>query len=419
MRIVTLKNGLRVLLLPQPHLKSACFGLWVASGSVFETAENNGVSHFIEHIVFKGSTARTALEIAKQTDRLGASLNAYTSKEFTHFYTRAPGENITAAAEILLDMVLHPRLDENDIETEKGVILEEIGMCEDDPADLCYELAESSLFNGTPYALQILGTRESVRRTDRAKFLLQLARCYTARRMVIGVGGAFDEAAVLGLIERFCAGLPAGDAAAFPPLSCRQGIYRKQAQFEQTHLMLTAPGTALWHPDRFALQTVLFLLGTGASSRLNQRIREQLGLVYQIDAWAGRFVSGGYLAVSLSLSGENQRTALAETCSIIRDLPDSITQEELDIAKAKLTSGLLMNREQPHAALAAFGVDLLLRGEITEDEALLQGVRSVTLQQAKDAAARYLDPDAFSLTAVGAVQSEAFYGAILKGDESR
>ena len=121
----------------------------------------------------------------------------------------------------------------------------------------------------------------------------------------------------------------------------------------------------------------------------------------------------------LSLSGENQRIALAETCSIIRDLPGSITQEELDIAKAKLTSGLLMNREQPHAALAAFGVDLLLRGEITEDEALLQGVRSVTLQQAKDAAARYLDPDAFSLTAVGAVQSEAFYGAILKGDESR
>ncbi len=419
MRIVTLQNGLRVLLLPQPHLKSAYCGLWVASGSVFETAENNGVSHFIEHIVFKGSKTRSALEIAKQTDRLGASLNAFTGKEFTHFYTRAPGGNITAAAEILLDMVLHPRLDEADIETEKGVILEEIGMCEDDPADLCYELAETSLFDGSPYALQILGTKQSVQQTDKAKFLRQLARCYTAKRMVIGVGGAFNEDEILDLIERYCADLPAGEAAVFSPLACRQGVYRKKARFEQTHLMLTAPGTALWHPDRFALQTVLFLLGTGASSRLNQRIREQLGLVYQIDAWAGRFVTGGYLAVALSLSGENQKTALCETCNIIRELPGSITQDELDIAKAKLTSGLLMNREQPHAQLAAFGVDLLLRGDILEDEALLQGVRSVTLQQAKDAAARYLAPGSFSLTAVGAVQSEAFYEAILKGDESR
>lgn len=419
MRIVTLKNGLRVLLLPQRHLKSACFGLWVASGSVFETAENNGVSHFIEHIVFKGSTARTALDIAKQTDRLGASLNAYTSKEFTHFYTRAPGENITAAAEILLDMVLHPRLDEADIETEKGVILEEIGMCEDDPADLCYELAESSLFDGTPYDLQILGTRESVRHMTRSQFLSQLRRCYTGRRIVIGIGGAFDETKILSLIERMCADLPAGEAAVFPPLCCSRGIFRKQARFEQTHLMLTAPGTALWDPDRFALQTVLFLLGTGASSRLNQRIREQLGLVYQIDAWAGRFVSGGYLAVSLSLSGESQKTALCETCKIIRDLPGSITPDELDIAKAKLTSGLVMNREQPHAALAAFGVDLLLRGEIIEDDLLLQGVRSVTRRQAKDAAARYLAPAAFSLAAVGSTESEAFYEAILKGDESR
>lgn len=419
MRIVTLQNGLRVLLLPQPHLKSAYFGLWVAAGSVFETAENNGVSHFIEHIVFKGSETRSALEIAKQTDRLGASLNAFTSKEFTHFYTRAPGENITAAAEILLDMILRPRLEKSDIETEKGVILEEIGMCEDDPADLCYELAETSLFDGSPYALQILGTKESVQQTDRAKFLSQLARCYTAKRMVIGVSGAFSEAAVLGLIERFCAGLPAGEAAVYPSLACKRGIYLKRARFEQTHLMLTVPGTALWHPDRFALQTVLFLLGTGASSRLNQRIREQLGLVYQIDAWAGRFVTGGYLAVALSLSGENQKTALCETCSIIRDLPGSITQDELDIAKAKLTSSLMMNREQPHAQLGAFGHDLLLRGGITEDEALLQGVRSVTLPEAKNAAAQYLNPASFSLTAVGDVQPEAFYEAILKGDESR
>ena len=415
MRVQTLSNGLRVLLLPQEHLQSAYFGLWVAAGPVFETKENNGVSHFIEHIVFKGSETRSTLDIAQGADRLGATLNAYTGKEYTHFYTRALGENITAAAEILLDMVLHPRLDETDIETERGVILEEIGMCEDDPADLCCELAESSLFAGSPYALEILGTKDTVRRMQKPQFCAQLASCYTAKRIVIGVGGCFDEEAILALIERTCGSLPPGDSPLWPPLGIRQGIYLKRAQFEQTHLLLSFPGISLQHPDRFALQVVLFVLGTGASSRLNQRIREQLGLVYQIDAWSGRFLTGGYLAVTLSLSGESQKTALEETCRIIRELPESLEEDEVRIAKAKLRASFLMSREQPHAALAAYGHNLLLFGRQIDDETLLEGLAQVTLKDAKDAASRYLDLDAAALTAVGQVKDEAFYKAILQG----
>ena len=416
MREITLSNGLRVLLLPQAHLQSAYFGLWVASGPVFETRDNNGVSHFIEHIVFKGSETRSTLDIAQGADRLGATLNAYTSKEYTHFYTRALAENITEAAELLLDMVLRPRLDETDIKTERGVILEEIGMCEDDPADLCYELAESSLFDGSPYALEILGKKETVRRMTKSQFCAQLDDCYTARRIVIGVGGNFDEAAVLALIEKMCGGLPPGEAPVWPPLAVKQGVYLKKARFEQTHLLLSFPGIGLGHPDRFALQVVLFVLGTGASSRLNQRIREQLGLVYQIDAWAGRFLTGGYLAVTLSLSGENQQTALEETCKIIRDLPDSLEEDEVQIAKAKLRASFLMSREQPHAVLAAGGHDLLLFEHLIDDEALLRGLEDVTLAAAKDAAVRYLNLSAAALTAVGQVKNEAFYKAILQGE---
>ena len=416
MRVLTLSNGLRVLLLPQSHLQSAYFGLWVASGPVFETRDNNGVSHFLEHIVFKGSETRSTLDIARGADRLGATLNAYTCKEYTHFYTRALAENITEAAELLLDMVLRPRLDETDIKTERGVILEEIGMCEDDPADLCYELAESSLFAGTPYALEILGKRDTVRRMTKPQFCAQMADCYTAKRIVIGVGGKFDEEKILSLIETMCGALPPGDAPVWPPLSVTQGVYLKKARFEQTHLLLSFPGIGLGHPDRFALQVVLFVLGTGASSRLNQRIREQLGLVYQIDAWAGRFLTGGYLAVTLSLSGENQQTALEETCNIIRALPESLREDEIQIAKAKLRASFLMSREQPHAALAADGHDLLLFGRLFEDEALLRGLEDVTLRTAKDAAARYLNLSAAALTAVGQVRNEAFYKAILQGE---
>ena len=416
MRERTLSNGLRVLLQPQDHLRSAYFGVWVASGSVFEAGENNGVSHFLEHIVFKGSETRSALDIAQQTDRLGASVNAYTSKEYTHFYTRALGEHITQATEILLDILLHPRLDPNDIETERGVILEEISMCEDDPGDLCYELSESSLFQGSSYALEILGSKESVKAMQPSQFRQQLDRCYTAKRIVVGVSGAFDEAEILALLARTVGLLPPGNAPVYPALSCKQGIYLKKARFEQTHLILSFPGIPVEHPDLYTLQVVLFLLGTGASSRLNQRIREQLGLVYQIDAWAARYLTGGYLAVSLSLGGANQQRALEETCRILRALPQSITEDELQIAKEKLLSGLVMSREQPHNALVSFGQQLLLKGHIVSDEALLQGIRSVTLPQAKDAAAHYLNLEKAALTAVGQTKSEAFYRAILQGE---
>ena len=416
MRERTLSNGLRVLLQPQDHLRSAYFGVWVASGSVFETNDNNGVSHFLEHIVFKGSETRSALDIAQQTDRLGASVNAYTSKEYTHFYTRALGEHITQAAEILLDILLHPRLDPNDIETERGVILEEISMCEDDPGDLCYELSESSLFQGSSYALEILGSKESVKAMQPSQFRQQLDRCYTAKRIVVGVSGAFDEAEILALLARTVGLLPPGNAPVYPALSCKQGIYLKKARFEQTHLILSFPGIPVEHPDLYTLQVVLFLLGTGASSRLNQRIREQLGLVYQIDAWAARYLTGGYLAVSLSLGGANQQRALEETCRILRALPQSITEDELQIAKEKLLSGLVMSREQPHNALVSFGQQLLLKGHIVSDEALLQGIRSVTLPQAKDAAAHYLNLEKAALTAVGQTKSDAFYRAILQGE---
>ena len=416
MREHTLSNGLRVLLLPQPHLKSAYFGVWAASGCVFETGENNGVSHFLEHIVFKGSETRDAKEIATQMDRLGASVNAYTGKEYTHFYTRALGANIEAAAEVLLDMILHPRLDPNDTETERGVILEEISMCEDDPADVCYELAESSLFAGSPYAFEILGTRDTVRALQPAQLRAQKAACYTAKRMVIGVGGCFDEGAMLGLIERMCGALPPGEAAQYPPLSCKRGIFLKRAKFEQTHLTLAFPGIPLEHPDLYVLQVLLFLLGTGASSRLNQRLREQLGLVYQIDAWAARFLTGGYLAVAFSLTGDAQQKALTEICRIIRQLPESVTADEVAIAKEKLTAGLVMSREQPHSQLSSFGRQTLLFGRRLDDEALLSGIRAVTTAEVCAAAARYLQLREASLAAVGQVKSKAFYRAILQGE---
>ncbi len=417
----TLQNGLRVLFVPQEHLHSATVGVWVASGSVNETERTNGISHFIEHIVFKGTARRSAFEIAREMDSIGASVNAYTTKEYTFFYVRALSHRICDAADILFDMVLHPKLDESDIDTERGVILEEIAMCEDDPADVCFEANESAVFSPSPLSLQILGTKKSVKELSRSAFEAHRSAFYTPERMVVGVGGKFDEAQLRKLIEAsFGALAPGGQplAPCVPPFQKQLTLLSRP--FEQTHLMLCFPGVPLRHDDLYVLQVLMFLLGTGTSSQLNQRLREELGLVYSVDAWLGRFLAGGYIAVSMSLTPESQKQALQETLRILRELPETIDEEALSAAKEKLSASLIMHREQPHSKLSSFGHDLLMFGNCVEDEEIIAAIRAVALPDVQRAAKQYLQIRLAAFTAVGAVNDEAFYRSIFEetGDTS-
>ena len=416
MKTITLPNRIRVFFAPDERLRSATVGVWVSAGCKNENADNNGISHFIEHIVFKGSGKRTGLDIAEGMDEIGASVNAYTTKEYTFFYTRALDYRILTAADILFDMLTSPRLDEKDIETEKGVIYEEISMCEDDPSDVSYELNEHVLFGGDSLSREILGSAETVRDITKEKITAYMKDFYVGENIVIGVGGSFDEDEMLRKIKEYFSDIPEnGQRTAFAPLPFNSGFALKQMPTEQTHIMLTFPGVPISHEDLYALQICTFILGTGTSSLLNQRIREQLGLVYGIDCWLGRYVRGGYTAVSMSLVPKSEKKAIEETVKIILDFPGELTERKVEIAKEKLISSLIMSREQPQSKFSAVGYNTLLLGRVIEDDDIIRDIKRVGIDDVKRVHEKYFTFDKMLFTAVGKVKTEEEYKKILEG----
>lgn len=410
----TLENGIRVFFTPDDRLRSATVGVWVAAGCKKENADNNGISHFIEHIVFKGSQKRTGFEIAEGMDEIGASVNAYTTKEYTFFYVRALDYRILTAADILFDMLTSPRLDEKDIETEKGVIFEEISMCEDDPSDVCYELNESRLFQGNSLSREILGSLDSVKAITREKILSYMKENYVGENIVIGVSGSFDEEKMREKIDFFFSSLPSdGKSCEKEALPFNPGFALKRMPTEQTHIMLTFPGVPISHRELYSLQICAFILGTGTSSMLNQRIREQLGLVYSVDCWLARYVDGGYTAVSMSLVPKSEEQAIKETVKIITDFPEAINERKVEIAKEKLISSLIMSREQPQSKFSAVGYNTLLLGRVIGDDEIIEEIKSVTVDDVLRAHSKYFTMDNMLFTAVGKVKSEKEYRKIL------
>ena len=414
MELITLSNSLRIFLNHTDTLRSATVGVWIASGSRFEKEKNSGISHFIEHIVFKGSEKRSGFEIAEGMDEIGAYVNAYTTKEYTFFYTKALDYQILKAADILFDMLRNPRLLKEDIETEKGVITEEISMCEDDPADVCSELNERSIFKGTALEGDILGTRESVNSFDESNFKEHIKSFYVPERIVIGINGNFNKEEMLKKIEEYFGSLEdTGNPLKGEEIPFRKTMALKKMDTEQTHITLAFDGIPIQHEDLYPLQVCMFIRGTGTSSMLNQRIREQLGLVYSIDSWLTRYLGGGYISVSMSLGSKSEEKALKETLGIIRSFSSVVTERQVEIAKEKLISSLIMSREQPQSKLSAMGYSLLFTGEFADDDEIIRRIKAVSLEKVKAVAEKYINTDEMSFTAVGRVKTEDEYRKIL------
>lgn len=415
MKLLTLENSLRIILDKKDDLRSATLGVWVAAGSRYEEKKESGISHFIEHMVFKGTEKRSAFEIAEGMDAIGAQVNAYTTKEYTFFYTKALDYQLLNAADILLDMIKNPRFDKEDIETEKGVIAEEIAMCEDDPSDVCYEINESAIFENTNLSGTILGTKESIYSFVPDDFKRYMKKFYVPERMVVGVSGNFDEKEILQKISEYFGNDASTDfELKEEKTQFKKSFTLKERSFEQTHLMLSFDGVGIEDKELYALQVCMFILGNGSSSRLNQRIREQLGLVYEISSWLGRYLGGGYIAVYMSLSPQSEEKALFETCKIIRELSSTLTEKELSTAKEKLTASLIMSREQPQSKLSYFGYCQLLLSKFIEDDSIIESIKGVTLDEVKAAAEKYLKLEKAAFTAVGNIKEKEFYERIIK-----
>ena len=377
----TLPNGLRVIGERLPYLRSVSIGVWLRVGSMMEMPQENGLSHFLEHMVFKGTEKRSTRQIAEEMDAVGGQLNAFTGKDCTCFYAKVIDEDLPLAVDILADLTCHATLDEKEFAKEKGVILEEISMDEDSPEDLVHELLSRAQFGEQSLAMPILGTTELIESYSRGDLMAYRAKHYCPASTVVALAGNYDPEEVHGLIEQhFGAWHNEPDARVMDaqnPLTGR--TIAKEKDTEQLHLCLGYPGTSYGGEGVYPLAVLNNLLGGSMSSRLFQRIREELGMAYSIYTFPSSYKGTGTFAVYAGVSPKNGEKVLEEIRMEIRRLLDKgMDEKEFREAKQQLRGGYLLGLESPGSRMQALGRGLLLLGQSVTPEETIRKIERVT-----------------------------------------
>ena len=410
---ITLPNGARLLLQEVPGAQSAALGFFVGVGSRHEAPRENGAAHFIEHMLFKGTARRSAGQLARDMDAIGGQFNAYTTKEHTCFYGRTLDRHLDEGLDILADMLFHSRFDQGDVELERGVILEEIGMYEDTPEDLVSERLSAAVYRGTPLARPILG-RESTLAGMTGEWLAQWQRKhYHAGNLVAALAGKFSPAQADSLRDLLAA-LPSGLPAQSPPVTYRPAVTAKKKAIEQNHLILAFPAPSYLDERRPQVLLLNALLGGGCSSRLFQQLREERGLCYSVYSYVADHADTGLLGIYAAVSRDQEWAALEGARRVALELADhGPSQEEVDRVREQAKANLLMGSESVQARMSHLGSSALLYGRVRETEELLDLYDAVTREQLRDLAGALFRMEAASLSAVGRVGSSADYAAWL------
>lgn len=405
-----LENGIRVIGEPMPHYRSVSMGVWVDAGSVCENEAEAGASHFIEHMLFKGTERRTAAEIAAEMDAIGGNLNAFTAKECTCFYAKVLDEHLPRAADMLADLLRSSKFDEADIEREKGVVCEEILMTEDSPEDMAHETLCALLYENTPLAKPILGTQESVRSFTRETLMDYMGRHYMPNNIVISCAGHFEREALMDALNRYFAGGGMGERSP-RKVSTLSGGHRFRAvekDIEQVHLCLGFPGFALDEDGQYALFVLNNALGGSMSSRLFQSIREARGLAYSVYSYPSSYTETGYFAL---YAGTGEGTAEQVTALILEELEklrkNGLTKEEFIRSKEQLKGSYMLGQESTSARSNAIGKMELLRGRVYSEEEIMQRIERITMDDVQAILPKVLDANAMCASAVGRVENIA------------
>ncbi len=410
MEKVVLNNGLRIMMESAPWSKSATMGVWIGSGSRYETPENSGISHFIEHMLFKGTQQKSAREIAEEMDDIGGALNAFTAKEYTCLYTRALTEHVEKAFQMIAQMLTSPKFSPEDIALEKGVIIEEIGMYEDSPEDLCVDTLYHHVWREDMLGANILGTEETVCSMSREKLLAYMGSMYVPERMVISICGRFDREKFLELCEYYFGGMQnTNHPIVSAPVAYHKSVSVRMKDFEQTQLCIAFPGLGLGDPRRFALSLLLSILGSSSSSRLYQRIREQLGLVYSIDSFSATHLGGGLLGIAAAVSPKSEEQALKEIFNVLKKFVQDIEVKELVRAQNQYRANILMSMESNASIASHMAVSELLQNRVIDLQATADAIAAVTIEEAQNLAQELFDISKASICAVGKVRDEEFY----------
>ena len=400
----TLPNGVRVLSETMPHVRSVSVGLWVGIGSRRESPEQNGLSHFIEHMVFKGTSKRSAEDIARSVDSIGGNLDAFTSKELVCFNSKVLDEHLALSFDVLSDLVLNPLFREEDMVKEKGVILEELKMDEDSPDYLVHEIFSSNFWKDHPLGKPILGTRDTVKRFDRAMMEGYYRDAYSPANLVITAAGNLTHKTLADLAcEYFSDMKPRSPMAAErPPQTHARITLRNKKSLEQVHVCLGVPSYPLPHEDRFTCYVMNTLLGGGMSSRLFQNIRERQGLAYAVFSELNPYRDTGCLSVYAGTSIESVRQVIE---SILREFlqlkQERITDEELRRAKDHLKGSLMLSLESTSSRMSNLArQEMYFKRFFTLDE-LVESIEAVTADDVQRIAQTFFDQKHIGLTVLG------------------
>ena len=406
---ITLPNGARLLTEEVPGARSAALGFFVGAGSAHEKARENGAAHFIEHMLFKGTHRRTAARLAMDMDAIGGQLNAYTTKEYTCFYARSLDRHLERSMDLLQDMLFHSRFAQQDVELERGVVLEEIGMYEDTPEDLAAERLAAAVYKGAPLARPILGTQATLAGMT-GDFLRQWQEeHYCPGAMVAALTGSFDSAQVEQL-EQLLSSLPARPLPQQKESLYRPAVTVRKKAIEQNHLILAFPAFSYLDPRRPQLLLLNALLGGGCSSRLFQQLREQKGLCYTVYSFYSDHRDTGFLGVYAAVSREQEGEALDTLRDVVcRLAQDGPSQEELDRVREQAKANLLMASESVQSRMSHLGTSALLYGRVRDTGEILSLYDAVTREQLWELARELFQMDQASLSAVGRVGSAQDY----------
>ncbi len=414
MEKITLSNGFRIMLDYVDWARSCTMGVWVGSGSGFEDDNHAGASHFIEHMLFKGTSSRSAFDIATQMDEIGGALNAYTTKEYTCFYCRSLTDHVDKAFDIIGDMLTDPRLDEKDIDLEKGVIVEEIAMYEDSPDDLCLDTFYENAWAGNPFGRNILGSRDTVNAATAADLRKHMSEFYVPERMVASFCGNFDKDSVVAACEKFFGSAkPTNNPIKKQEISFSPFVKTISKDFEQNQLIVGLKGVGADDKNRYSSSLICSILGGSTSSRLFQRIREELGLVYSVDAFNAAYLNGGIFGISMGLAQKAEEQALKEVFKILRDFPQSITPEELSRAQEQAAATMVMGLEGTPSRASRMGRSELLFNFVEDEDKMIENYRAITYDEIKSDALALLDLNKVAFCSVGKVNEESFYSNII------
>lgn len=385
---LTLPNGLRVIGERIPHFRSVSVGLWLGVGSQYELYEQGGISHFIEHMLFKGTQKRSARQIAQVMDAVGGQLNAFTAKECTCFYAKVVDEHLPLAMDVLSDLVLHSTFSEADLQKEKGVVLEEINMAEDSPEDVVSELIMLARYGNQPLAWPILGTSESVSSFTRDSVLNYYHRMYRPDNCVLAVAGHYDWEKLIQLANEMLGGwqLPQGALPVYGSVPESPATLKKEKEIEQLHLCLGYPGVPQKSDALYPYSVMNSVFGGAMSSRLFQTIREEKGMAYSVYSYPSSYKDTGILVVYAGTSPQHGTQVLEMIAQEAEKLArEGMSQEEFHQARDQLKGGYILGLESTSSRMNAMGRRLLLLGDTQSEEDVIRRIDSITYEQVFEA----------------------------------